>query len=70
MAASYTDPYFSVIRARIVLLAAEGMTNKDIAEKLDLQPHVVTKWRKRYVEEGLAGLRDRPRTGRPPSRSQ
>ena len=55
-----------VIRARIVLMAAEGMQNKDIAEKFMLPAQIVSKWRKRYYEEGLAGLEERPRPGRPP----
>ena len=54
------------MRAKVVLLAAEGMENAAIAKKLDLPPQLVAKWRKRYYEEGMAGLEDRPRTGRPP----
>ena len=66
-AARYTAPYIEVVRAKIVLMAAEGMQNKDIAEKLMLPVQIVTKWRKRYFEEGLAGLDERPRPGRPPA---
>ena len=68
-ASRYTAPYMEVIRARIILMAAEGMQNKDIAEKLMLPVQIVTKWRKRYYHEGLAGLDERPRPGRPPTRS-
>lgn len=64
-AARYTAPYMEVVRARIVLMAADGMQNKDIAEKLMLPVQIVTKWRKRYFEEGLAGLDERVRPGRP-----
>jgi transposase len=55
-----------VVRARIVLLAAEGTSNKQIAERLDTSPQTVSKWRKRFYQEGLGGLEDRPRSGRPP----
>jgi transposase len=54
-----------VIRARIVLLAAAGWTNRGIARKLGLAPNTVGKWRKRFFEEGFDGLGDRKRPGRP-----
>jgi transposase len=50
-----------------VLLAAQGGTNAAIAARLDLDVDVVSKWRKRFVAEGLAGLGDRRRCGRPRS---
>jgi len=68
-AARYTAPYMEVVRARIVLMAADGMQNKDIAERLMLPVQIVSKWRKRFYEEGLAGLDERPRPGRPLKRS-
>ncbi|MEK7380105.1 MAG: helix-turn-helix domain-containing protein [Gemmatimonadota bacterium] len=61
----YTLPYRDVVRAKIVLLAAEGLENTVIGERLDLPRPVVSKWRKRFFEERLAGLEERPRTGRP-----
>jgi transposase len=64
-ARTYTASYAEVIRARIVLLAAGGMPNAVIAERLDVHVSVVSRWRKRFVEEGLEGLRDRKRSGRP-----
>jgi transposase len=67
MAGKYTSPYFTVVRAKAVLLAMQGMDNKEIAERLQLPRQVVSKWRKRFLEERLAGLQDRPRSGRPPS---
>ena len=67
MARSYTSPYCDVIRAKIVLLAAEGWSNHEIARRLDLPRQVVSKWRKRFFAEGMAGLQDRPRGGRPPA---
>ena len=52
-------------RARIILLAADGMTNRDIAVLVDLHYNQVGMWRARYVEFGLAGLEDGERPGRP-----
>lgn len=54
-----------VVRARIVLAAADGMENATIADRLGLALNTVIKWRKRFFEEGLAGLGDRKRSGRP-----
>jgi DNA-directed RNA polymerase specialized sigma24 family protein len=65
-ARAHTAPYWEVVRTRIVLLAAEGTSNKEIAKRLDTSPQTVSKWRKRFYEEGLSGLEDRPRSGRPP----
>ena len=61
----YTLPYRDVIRAQIVLLAARGLGNDVIAGQLNTRREVVSKWRKRFFEEGLAGLEERPRRGRP-----
>lgn len=66
-ARQYTLPYRDVVRAKLVLLASEGLENKEIGEILDLRREVVSKWRKRFFEERLAGLQDRPRGGRPPA---
>jgi len=66
MARSYTSPYWQVTRARMVLLAAEGLRNDEIAARLDCGRDVVSQWRKRFFEQRLAGLEDRPRRGRPP----
>jgi len=57
----------SVLRSRIVLMAAEGVQNVTIAEALGVCPNTVLKWRKRFFHEGLKGLGDRPRSGRPPA---
>jgi len=65
LARRYTSAYYSVVRAKIVLLAAQGLPNDQIASRLDLPRQVVSKWRKRFYEEGIAGLEDRPRAGRP-----
>lgn len=61
----YTLAYRDVVRAKIVLLAAEGFENKEIGERLDMPRPVVSKWRKRFFRERLAGLEDRSRRGRP-----
>src|SRR5215213_4926391 len=52
-------------RARIVLLAAEGQSNTEIAERVGVSRPTVIGWRERYAASGLAGLDDRPRSGRP-----
>jgi hypothetical protein len=62
----YTSPYCDVIRAKVILLASRGLENKQIAERLNLPRQIVAKWRKRFFEERLAGLEERPRRGRPP----
>jgi transposase-like protein len=65
-ARKYTSPYYSVLRAKIVLMAAQGLPNDQIAVSLSVPRQIVSKWRKRFFEERLAGLEDEPRTGRPP----
>ncbi len=64
-ARSYTSPYMDVVRAKIILMAAEGMENKEIGQKVDLPRQIVSKWRKRFFEEGIPGLEERPRGGKP-----
>ena len=63
----YTLSYRDVVRAKLVLLAAEGMENKEIGERLGLPREIVSKWRKRFFQERLPGLEERPRRGRPPA---
>ena len=56
-----------VTRARVVLAAAEGKQNKDIAAELNTSRGAVARWRDRFAESGVAGLeKDAPRGGRPP----
>lgn len=62
----YTLPYRDVVRAKIVLMAADGLGNDQIAARLDTRREIVSRWRKRFFEEGMAGLEERPRGGRPP----
>ena len=61
----YTAPYAVVVRAKIVLLAADGLANVEIAQRCDTSPQVVHRWRKRFFEQRLKGLEDAPRSGRP-----
>ena len=61
-----TTPMRLVRRAQIVLLAAEGEQNIEIAEQLGIERTIVGRWRRRFVAQGLAGLeKDAPRGGRP-----
>lgn len=62
---SRTAPYRKVQRARIILSAAEGMTNTAIAREVELQRSMVVQWRQRFNAERLAGIEDRPRPGKP-----
>ncbi len=64
-ARKYTLAYYHVQRAKIIILANEGMGNNEIAERLDTRREVVCFWRKRFFEQRLAGLDDRDRPGRP-----
>jgi hypothetical protein len=61
----YTSRYRDVIRAKIVLLASEGMANDAIAARLDTPRQIVSKWRRRFHIQRLAGLEEQPRGGRP-----
>jgi hypothetical protein len=64
-AARYTLPYFEVIRAKMILLAAQGLPNDEIAARLSTRREIVSMWRKRFFEDRLAGLEERARPGRP-----
>lgn len=61
----YTSAYRDVIRAQMVLLAAEGLGNDEVARRLNSRRIVVSMWRKRFFEERISGLEERPRRGRP-----
>jgi transposase len=63
-----STPARAVVRSRIVLLAAEGMLNKQIAKTLRVTPRMVTLWRGRFLDLGIEGLlKDAPRPGRTPA---
>jgi transposase len=61
----YTSSYRDVVRAKIVLFAADGLPNDAIAARLDTPRQIVSKWRKRFFEQRRAGLEEQPRGGRP-----
>ena len=65
IAASRSLPHGLVLRARIVLMAAEGKSNSHIAKHLRMSKPSVGKWRTRYLNHGLQGLHDELRPGRP-----
>jgi len=67
LARKYTSPYYQVVRAKVILLAAQGLDNDQIGSQVSLPRQIVSKWRKRFFEERLAGLENLPRSGRPPS---
>jgi transposase-like protein len=64
-AAAYSGPFRDVVRAKAILYAADGATNQEIAERLDVSRQAVSDWRRRFCQEGLQGLEERPRSGRP-----
>ncbi|OBA92201.1 transposase [Mycolicibacterium mucogenicum] len=64
-ARSSTSAHRDVIRARIVLAAAHGVSNNSIAAGLGVHVDTVRKWRRRFATGGLPGLEDAPRSGRP-----
>ncbi|WP_342238868.1 helix-turn-helix domain-containing protein [Inquilinus sp. OTU3971] len=55
-------------RAAVVLLAAEGLSNRSISERLRLEEHCIGRWRRRFARQRIWGLFDQPRSGRPVSR--
>lgn len=65
IARKYTSSYRDVVRAKVILLASQGLENRTIGQRLDLPRQIVSKWRKRFFEKRLAGLEDLSRRGRP-----
>ena len=64
-----STPARLVLRAKIVLLAARGKQNKDIAVELGTERTIVGRWRSRFAQRGLAGIeKDAPRAGRKPTK--
>src|SRR5260370_12591358 len=66
LANSRSLPAGLVMRARIILLSAEGNTNQQIARQLRLSNATVGKWRRRFLEQDVAGLHDELRPALPP----
>jgi transposase len=56
-----------VHRARIILLCADGRPHRQVKRELRTTIDTIVLWRGRYEREGLEGLKDRPRPGRPPT---
>ena len=52
-------------RCRIILLCAEGLRSREIAERIGVHEHTVGKWRRRFAEKRIKGLSDEYRSGRP-----
>ena len=67
VAGSHSLPYSLVVRARLVLMWADGVDNHTIGGKLSLSAQSVSKWRQRYLRYGIQGLHDELRPGRPRS---
>jgi len=68
LARAASTPQALALRARIVLRAADEdkPANLRIAKELGCDDDTVAAWRKRFAQEGIGGLLDRPRSGRPP----
>jgi transposase len=64
-ARSSNAPYREVIRARIILYAADGKDSAEIARRLDSTRSFVSRVRKRFFHERVKALEERPRPGRP-----
>src|SRR5688572_24984464 len=67
LARAHSTPQSLALRARIVLraAAADTPTNMHIGRQLGCSPRTVGKWRRRYHDQGMAGLHDAVRSGRP-----
>lgn len=61
----YTSPHRDVLRAKIVLMAAQVLDNDEITCQLDTSGFIVSKWRTRLFERGLLALEEHLRGGRP-----
>jgi len=65
LAARRSTAQAMALRARIVLACAEGTQNQDVAAKLGVCEQTVSKWRRRFADARMEGLRDEPRPGAP-----
>jgi transposase len=64
-ASSRTEPLQVVERAKIILLCNEGKSVNTVAEEMGTYPNKIIEWRNRYSQDGLKGLLDKPRSGKP-----
>ena len=64
-ARSTSLPHALVTRARMILASAEGITNAEVARRVGASPQAVGKWRRRFLADGVQGLHDELRPGRP-----
>jgi transposase len=62
---AHTTPQRDATRARMILLAADALPNRQIARLVGMHPDAVGRWRRRFQHQRVAGLADRPRSGRP-----
>ena len=62
---SRAEPLRRVERARIILACLSGEPQAEIAERFGTRPNTVSKWRIRFAKQGIAGLADAPRSGKP-----
>src|SRR4030067_1513497 len=67
LAGSRSLPFGLVTRARIIMMTADGVSNKEIARNIGYSPYSVSRWRRRYHQQGITGLHDELRPGRPRS---
>ncbi len=65
IARSTSLPHGLVLRARMILASADGLTNQAVALRVGAAPQTVGKWRRRFLEQGVPGLHDALRPGRP-----
>lgn len=62
---STSQPHRVVLRAKMILAGAEGLSNAAVGQRVGASPQSVGRWRRRFLERGVAGLHDEPRPGRP-----
>src|SRR5260370_41438305 len=67
LARKYTSPYYQDVRAKAILIAAQGLRNDDIAARVSLPRQIGSKWLKLFLEQRLAGLGNLQQSGHPPS---
>lgn len=66
IAHALTYPFRDVIRARTILMLGDGVSQAEVSRRVGLRRRIVRKWAARFIDRGLLGLNDAPRSGRPP----